>query len=1059
MPQTDALRALARNPFLGPLPDAERETLREAASVVSYRLGAAVIEAGAASGGLYVILSGRARVVAPSEEDGDRPTTLATLEAGDSFGEQSLLRDQSAGATVRAAGSLVLLKIPPDAVRRVVREHPEVQQRLDAHIARYREYNFLRQLDVFAGLSKDEVQALAQTVETQTLDDGEVLFHEGDPGDAVYVVRQGAVRVVKESAGGTLLAIVREGGVIGEMSLLYERPRNAGIVAMGHTRVQRLSRADFERVLSSDKARDLLVKQATHRLLQQRTLLHDEPRVAGAESSADDARLARLTRDRVSIRTGLWPRRRPLTHTDDPDLAGAACLDTVDRFFRSEDAAAALLDTVRTPEALNDLTVLSAVAERADYMTRLVSLQPDQLSSVTGPALVGTVSGPPRVLWDATDDTVFCADPVRSTDAPASGSETDDRGDPDPDEGTGAASAQEGVQSLSRQNFETLWNGQVLTFSYVPNFADIGAEDGDDASVRAILRRMAPMLTSYTTLLGWILGITLLSQLFGLAVPLFTQVIIDRVLVGQDLTLLYLLLAGMLVVTGFQVLSSSLNSLLRSYLMRQLGVSVVLRFFDHVLSIPNRISQRWEPADFLSRFSENEKLLQLAAQTGFKVLVSSVTALSYLAVLLWQSSALAGVALVFVAGYAILMIWASPRLRANDQRVFEAQKDVQGYLIETVSGMETVKGMAREGRFFRRGQDRLADAIDAEFRGARFSFNVSLVGTVLNQGATIAVLGYGATLVLNGDLTPGELVAFNGVLGLLLAPLRSLIDGWDEVQEMRVSFERINDVLSLPTEPSMGDATVPDPIKGRVRFEEVDFRYEEDGPNVIKNVTLEVEPGQKVALVGRSGSGKTTLVQLLTKLLEPTSGHVFIDGIDVAKLRGSALRQQIGIIEQDPYLFSGTIAENIARAVPDAAFERVVSAATLAGAHEFIEALPLGYRTPIGERGTSLSGGQRQRLVIARALLRNPAMLVMDEATAALDTETERVIQRNVDEMMDGRTVFIIAHRLSTVRNADQIVVLDEGRIEEAGTHDALMEQRGLYYYLHESADGDPVAA
>ena len=326
------------------------------------------------------------------------------------------------------------------------------------------------------------------------------------------------------------------------------------------------------------------------------------------------------------------------------------------------------------------------------------------------------------------------------------------------------------------------------------------------------------------------------------------------------------------------------------------------------------------------------------------------------------------------------------------------------------------------------------------------------IGNILQTLNVIFLFWYGARLVIADELSVGQLVAFNVLVASVTRPIMSLVDLWREFQEISIALERLNDVFDSKPEQDIaqkGLIHMP-PIRGHIKFENVTFRYPtRPDKNALQSINLEIYPGQTIALVGRSGSGKSTFANMLLRLHEPNEGRIFIDGYDLRQVSINSLRSQIGVVPQDVFLFSGTIRENIAFGDPDAPLEQVVGASMLAGAHEFVSELPLGYETKIGERGQSLSGGQKQRIAIARALFKKPRILIFDEATSALDTESERAIQQNLDQILKDRTTFIIAHRLSTVRGADLIVVMDRGAIIEVGTHYSLMEQKGIYYYLN----------
>jgi subfamily B ATP-binding cassette protein HlyB/CyaB len=328
-------------------------------------------------------------------------------------------------------------------------------------------------------------------------------------------------------------------------------------------------------------------------------------------------------------------------------------------------------------------------------------------------------------------------------------------------------------------------------------------------------------------------------------------------------------------------------------------------------------------------------------------------------------------------------------------------------------------------------------------------------GQFIQRISTLAILWFGARLVIDGQLTVGQLVAFQMLAGQVSAPVLRLVNLWQSFQQAQISIERLGDILNAPPEPAFNpNRTTLPAVRGEIIFDNVSFRYRAEAPEVLKNITLAIKPGSRVGIVGRSGSGKSTLAKLIQRLYVPENGRVLIDGVDIAQIEPAWLRRQIGTVQQESYLFGGSIRENIAVTRPGAPMEEVIRAATVAGAHEFVLELPEGYDTNVGERGTALSGGQKQRVAIARALMTNPRLLILDEATSALDYESERIIMTNMDNICKGRTVVIIAHRLSTVRSCDTIVVLERGQLAEQGSHHELMERKGLYYHLYSQQEG-----
>jgi len=598
-------------------------------------------------------------------------------------------------------------------------------------------------------------------------------------------------------------------------------------------------------------------------------------------------------------------------------------------------------------------------------------------------------------------------------------------------------------QVLSHEDVGARWSGKVMLFTSRASLAgDLSQFD---------FSWFVPAIIKYRKLLGEILIVSFFLQLIGLATPLFFQVVMDKVLVHRGLATLDVIAVGLLLCSIFESLLSGLRTYVFAHTTSRIDVELGARLFRHLLSLPLSYFKSRRVGDSIARVRELESIRSFLTGNAITLVMDVLFSFVFIGVMLYYSKWLTLAVIASLPVYVLLSMTLTPALRTRLREKFNRGADNQSFLVETISGIDTVKAMAVEPQTTRRWDAQLAGYVEAGFR------TVAL-GTIAREGVnfvgklvTVATIWIGARLVIDGDMTVGQLIAFNMLAGRVAQPIMRIAQLWTDFQQTGMSMQRLGDILNAPGEVNNSSRNAMPRLEGRIELDAVSFRYRPDAPEVLHGVNLKIEPGEVIGIVGRSGSGKSTLTKLIQRLYVPERGRILVDGMDLAMVDVSSLRRQIGVVLQENILFNRTLRENIALTDSGAPLDSVIASAKLAGAHDFILELPEGYDTMVGEQGSTLSGGQRQRVAIARALMNNPRILIFDEATSALDYESERIIQNNMRAICHGRTVIIIAHRLSAVRDAHRIIVMERGSVVEEGGHAELLRTRaGHYSRLHQ---------
>ncbi|BCZ78268.1 peptidase C39 [Paraburkholderia terrae] len=696
-----------------------------------------------------------------------------------------------------------------------------------------------------------------------------------------------------------------------------------------------------------------------------------------------------------------------VSSVDDP---GLSALVTIARFHNIAADAAQLKHAAATVAGRFSEKDLVLSARSLGLKARVVSLRAETLGATPLPALMLDRNGDHFILAKTDGKTALILEPGSVTPA---------------------------VRPL--EEIVTRSSGQMLLFASRASLA------GELA--RFDFTWFIPAIVRYRKLLLEVMGVSLVLQLFGLVSPLMFQVVMDKVLVNRTYSTLNVVCITLLIASVFEVLLTGLRNFVFSHTTNRIDVELGARLFRHLVALPLGYFGARRVGDTVARVRELENIRNFLTGQALTAVIDVVFSFVFLGVMcmysVWLTLLVVGSLPVYGAVSALLV----PAFRSRLNEKFARGADNQSFLVESVSGVETLKTMAVEPQFIRRWESQLAAYVSAGFRvnqlGNVGQQLIQLVGKLVMLGT----LFIGARLVIDGRLSVGELVAFNMMSQRVSAPVLRLAQLWQDFQQIGISMLRLGDILNTRTELRQTRQALP-PIRGDIQFENIRFRYRPDGPPVIDGVSFDIRAGQVIGIVGRSGSGKSTLTKLLQRLYIPEQGMVRIDGQDLALADPAWLRRQVGVVLQENLLFNRSVRENIALTDPGAPLDAVMHAAKMAGAHQFICELPEGYDTAVGEHGGNLSGGQRQRLAIARALLTNPRILIFDEATSALDFETERIIRDNMKAICHGRTVIIIAHRLSAVRHSDRIIAMDHGRIVEQGDHDSLLRHGGYYAHL-----------
>jgi ATP-binding cassette subfamily B protein len=713
------------------------------------------------------------------------------------------------------------------------------------------------------------------------------------------------------------------------------------------------------------------------------------------------------------VRRPLFGKRYPFIQQQSTSDCGAACLAMISQYWGKKFSINMLRNLANVGRAGASLKSLATAAENLGYQARPVRASFNRLVDQKHPWIAHWQGDHYVVVYKIKGNRVMISDPAV------------------------------GRRKLNLKDFQAGWTGYALLLTPTPQLKQT-------PSSKPSLGRFWGAFLPYRSMLIPIIIASLMLQVFGLVTPLFTQIILDQVVVHKSLNTLQIMAIGLLMFNIWRIALGSIRQYMLVIFSNRVDLTLVSGFIRHALNLPLQFFASRHVGDILTRVQENQKIQSFLTRQAIGAWLDVLTAVVYVGLMAYYNLHLTMLVMGILLPLILLTVIASPFLRQVSREIFTEAAKQNSSLVEMLTGVATVKAAAAEQELRWRWEDHLTSTINTQLRGHKLGIGLQIVSGLINTVGSTALLWYSATLVIQDELSIGQLVAFNMLIGNVVGPVMSLVGLWDELQEVMVSVERLDDIFNTePEETAEKSMLVLPQLRGEVHFENVTFRYNpDDERNILQNVSFEAHPGETIAIVGRSGSGKSTLVSLLQGLYHPTTGRVLIDGHDIRHVSPQSLRRQLGVVPQECFLFSGTILENITIYRPEYGLEQVVEAGKLAEAHAFIQTLPLGYSTKVGERGSTLSGGQRQRIAIARSLLPNPRILILDEATSSLDTESERRFQQNLQRISRDRTTFIIAHRLSTVRNANKILVIDRGIIVEQGTHEELIAQKGLYYHL-----------